>query len=61
MNKEIVKTALRVPTGPHQRIHEEVKHSGRTFNAEVVFGMAQRYGVTLRKDRSKEPENAQTA
>lgn len=41
----IVKTALRVPIDLHRRIHVEAKKSGRTFNAEIVFGMMSRYDM----------------
>jgi hypothetical protein len=47
MAQDVVKTALRVPVDLHKRIHTEAKKSGRTFNAEVVHGMAERYGVSL--------------
>ena len=56
MTKEIIKTALRVPRELHQRIHVEAKQSGRTFNAEVVFGMAERYGVSLGQAKENAPE-----
>lgn len=54
--KEIIKTALRVPVALHGRIHEEARRSGRTFNAEIVFGMAERYGVSLGEEKENAPE-----
>lgn len=44
--RNMVKTALRVPVVLHQRIHEEARKNGRSFNAEIVFRMTVVYSAT---------------
>lgn len=40
---ELIRTALRVPSELHRRIHEAAADSGRTFNAEILQRLQQSF------------------
>lgn len=40
MEKEIQKTALRLPVDIHKRIIQEAKKNQRTMNAEIVYRLS---------------------
>lgn len=42
--EEIQKTALRVPRGLHEKLHQAAQASGRSFNAEIVMRLQDSFG-----------------